>query len=77
MFAAAISKKIKILLSRIYGNVPSESYYRYLEEGLLPQIKACHGNQYILQQDNAAINTQIFLKEKGVNVLKWPAHCLT
>lgn len=64
-------------LVKISTRMNSADYQEVLSEGLLPFAGNLAGENYIFQQDNASIHasssTLAYLKEHGINVMKWPA----
>jgi transposase len=61
----------------VRGTLNSKRYIQLLREFALPSVEADFGVDWLLQQDNAPAHaseaTQIFLEEKGVELLGWPA----
>jgi transposase len=67
----------RLHLLEIKGNLNSKKYCELLNTFALPLIRAEYDQDFVLQQDNAPAHaseeTQLFLEEKGVSVMEWPA----
>jgi transposase len=64
-------------LQEVKGNLNSQKYCLLLNSFAFPRIRAIYNTDFILQQDNAPPHvseaTQLFLEEKGISVMEWPA----
>jgi transposase len=67
----------RLHLHEVKGNLDSRKYCQLLNTYALPLIREEYEEDFVLQQDNAPPHaseaTQLFLEEKGVNVMEWPA----
>ncbi|KAI8114751.1 Poly [ADP-ribose] polymerase [Lucilia cuprina] len=77
MIWGGFSIKGKLPLAWISTRMTSENYIEMLEISLIEHGEDLMGNEFIFQQDNAAIHTSRCTKEwfrsKNIEVLDWPA----
>jgi hypothetical protein len=63
--------------TEIVGSVNSVKYMKMLKDFALPQLEILLDDDWVWQQDNATAHvsqaTQVFLEQKGVRLLGWPA----
>jgi transposase len=64
-------------LHEVKGSLDSRKYCQLLNTFALPIIREEYDEDFVLQQDNAPAHaseaTQLFLEEKGITVIEWPA----
>jgi transposase len=64
-------------VQEVKGNLNSTKYCQLLNIFALPLIRSEYDDDFVLQQDNApphiSERTQLFLEQKGVTVMEWPA----
>ena len=78
MIWAAIFEGGKSQLAILNGNQTAESYVNTLNNFLLPSWPVNFQNDYVFQQDGAAIHTAYltkhFLLMRNIRVIDWPSH---
>jgi transposase len=64
-------------LQEVKGNLDSRKYCLLLDSFAFPRLREEYDSDFILQQDNAPPHvseaTQLFLEERGISVMEWPA----
>ena len=77
MFWGMLFSTGQLHLMEIKGNLDSKKYCHLLNSFALPLIYEEFDQTFTLQQDNAPPHaseyTQLFLEEKGVKLMEWPA----
>ena len=71
------SSKGKVKLVRVTGKINSKIYQKMLDDDVLYEINALHGDNFIFQQDNAPLHKSKdildFLKSRNISPMDWPA----
>jgi hypothetical protein len=77
MIWGAFSANGKAELVIMEGRQNAQKYVEVLEKSMLPFAEDNHGQDFIFQQDNAAIHTaratKAWFEDKNITVLDWPA----
>jgi len=73
----ALLPNAMLLLFQLPQRLDSVGFMKFMDEEVLPNIKALFGDEFILQQDNAATHNSRYslakFQELGVDLLPWPS----